>query len=122
MAVTHARRERSIVPLLWLLFSAGGMASAMLMPALLVMFGFAFPLGWVEMPTHARLAAVLMNPITRLVLFGVLMVSLFHWAHRFKYTLYDGLQVKHLNELINTFCYGGAIVGSIVAGYVLWKL
>ena len=124
MAVTHApsRRERSIVPLLWLLFSAGGMASAMLMPALLLMFGFAFPLAWIDMPAHARLAAVIANPITRLVLFGTLMVCLFHWAHRFKYTLYDGLQVKHLNELINTFCYGGAIVGSIVAGWILWRL
>jgi fumarate reductase subunit D len=122
MAVTQARRERSIVPLLWLLFSAGGMASAMLMPALLLMLGFAFPLGWITMPDHARLSAIVLHPITRLVLFGVMMVSLFHWAHRFKYTLYDGLQVKHLNELINTLCYGGAIVGSLIAGYVLWRL
>jgi fumarate reductase subunit D len=56
------------------------------------------------------------------VLFGVCMLSLFHWAHRFKYTLYDGLQVQHLNELINTFCYGGAVVGTIVAGYVLFTI
>ena len=120
--VNHARRERSIVPLLWLLFSAGGMASAMLMPALLLMFGFVFPLGWIAEPDHARLSAIVMHPVTRLVLFGVMMVSLFHWAHRFKYTLYDGLQVKHLNELINTFCYGGAIVGSIIAAWILWRL
>ena len=117
-----AERERTFVPLFWLLFSAGGMASAMVIPALLVMFGFAFPLGWVEAPDHARLAAIVMHPITRLVLFGLCLVFLFHWAHRFKYTLYDGLQVKHLNEIINTFCYGGALVGSIVAGYVLWTL
>jgi hypothetical protein len=25
--------------------------------------------------------------------------------------LYDGLQIKHLNELINLLCYGGAILG-----------
>ena len=122
VTATHARPGRSIVPLLWLLFSAGGMASAMLMPALMVMLGFAFPLGWIAAPDHARLATVLMNPITRLVLFGTLMVCLFHWAHRFKYTLYDGLQVKHLNEIINTFCYGGALVGSIVAGWILFTL
>lgn len=122
MAVTHARRERSIVPLLWLLFSAGGMTSAMLMPALLLMFGFVFPLGWMTEPDHSRLAAIVLHPITRLALFGIMMVCLFHWAHRFKYTLYDGLQVKHLNEIINTFCYGGALVGSIVAGWILWRL
>ena len=116
------KRERPLEPLLWLLFSAGGMASALLMPALLLLFGLAFPLGWIAPPSYAHLHALVVHPITRLVLFGVCMLSLFHWAHRFKYTLYDGLQVQHLNELINTFCYGGAIVGSVVAGYVLARL
>jgi len=116
------KRERPLEPLLWLLFSAGGMASALLMPALLLLFGLAFPLGWIAPPSYAHLHALVVHPITRLVLFGVCMLSLFHWAHRFKYTLYDGLQVQHLNELINTFCYGGAIVGSAVAGYGLARL
>ena len=114
--------KRPIEPFLWLLFSAGGMASAMLMPALVFLFGVAFPLGWLSPTTYEPLRMVVMHPITRLVLFGVCMLSLFHWAHRFKYTLYDGLQVQHLNELINLFCYGGAVVGTIVAGYVLLVL
>lgn len=105
-----------------MLFSGGGMASAMLMPALVFLFGLAFPLGWLTAPSHEALRGMVLHPLTRLILFGVCMLSLFHWAHRFKYTLYDGLQVQHLNELINTFCYGGAIVGTIVAGYVLWRL
>jgi len=87
--------ERPIEPLLWMLFSGGGMASAMLMPALLFLFGLAIPLGWIAAPSYEHLRAIFLNPITRLVLFGVCMLSLFHWAHRFKYTLYDGLQVKH---------------------------
>jgi fumarate reductase subunit D len=33
--------------------------------------------------------------------------------------LYDGLQIKHLNELVNLLCYGGAIVGSVIAAYLL---
>jgi fumarate reductase subunit D len=114
--------RRPIEPLLWLLFSAGGMASAMLMPALVFLFGLAFPLGWLPATSYEHLSAVVLHPITRLVLFGVCVLSLFHWAHRFKYTLYDGLQVQHLNEMINLFCYGGAIVGSVVAGYLLWRL
>jgi len=32
------------------------------------------------------------------------------------------LQIKHLNELINIFCYGGAILGTILAGYLVWKI
>jgi fumarate reductase subunit D len=116
------RAKRPIEPLLWLLFSAGGMASAMLMPVLILLFGLALPLGWVGPLDYERLRAVVLHPVTRLILFGVCMLSLFHWAHRFKYTLYDGLQVKHLNELINTFCYGGAIIGTLIAGYLLIRL
>ena len=52
-------------------------------------------------------------------LFLLCSLSLFHWAHRFRYTLYDGLQIKHLNELINAVCYGGAVVGTLVAAYLL---
>ena len=115
-------RKRPVEPPLWMLFSAGGMASALLMPALVFLFGLAFPLGWIAPPNYEHLRALVLHPLTRLALFGVCMLSLFHWAHRFKYTLYDGLQVQHLNELINTFCYGGAIVGSVAAGYVLWRL
>ena len=114
--------KRPIEPLLWLLFSAGGMASAMLMPALAFLFAVAFPLGWLQATNHEYLRAVVLHPFTRAVLFGVCMLSLFHWAHRFKYTLYDGLQVQHLNEIINTFCYGGAIIGSLAAAYVLFVI
>jgi fumarate reductase subunit D len=46
---------------------------------------------------------------------------LFHGAHRFRYTLYDGLQLQHLQELVVLVCYGGAIAGSIVAAVVLWR-
>lgn len=105
-----------------MLFSAGGVVSALLMPILLVLFGLAFPLGWLQPPSYEHLLAVLRNPLTRLVLFGLCMPSLFHWAHRFRHTLYDGLQIKHLNEVIAVICYGGAIVGSAAAAYLLWHV
>jgi fumarate reductase subunit D len=114
--------KRPIEPLLWLLFSVGGMLSAMLMPVLVFLFGVAFPLEWISRPRHEDVLTILRNPFARLVLFAVFMLSLFHWAHRFRYTLYDGLQIKHLNELVATLCYGGAIVGSIVAAYVMWQV
>jgi fumarate reductase subunit D len=114
--------KRSVEPLLWLLFSAGGVLAALLLPILIFLFGLAFPLGWLSPPGHPHLLAVLGHPLTRVVLFLLCMLALFHWAHRFRYTLYDGLQIKHLNELINLFCYGGAIAGSVVAGYLLWQV
>ncbi|MGH9382999.1 MAG: fumarate reductase subunit FrdD [Vicinamibacterales bacterium] len=109
-------------PLLWMLFSAGGVVSGMLMPVLLFLFGLAFPLGWLAAPSHEHLLTVLSHPLTRLVLFGLCGLSLFHWAHRFRHTLYDGLQIKHLNEMIAGLCYGGAVVGSAAAAYLLWQI
>jgi fumarate reductase subunit D len=114
--------KRSIEPLLWLLFSAGGVLAALLLPILMFLFGLAFPLGWLSAPSHAHLLAVLHHPLTRLGLFFLCTLSLFHAAHRFRYTLYDGLQIKHLNGPINLLCYGGAIMGSLAALYLLWQV
>jgi fumarate reductase subunit D len=114
--------RRSNEPFLWLLFSAGGMVAALFVPALLFLFGVAFPLGWISAPSHHDLLALARNPLTLLVLFGFCMLALFHWAHRFRYTLRDGLQLKRSDGLINLCCYGGATVGTVVAAIVLVQL
>jgi fumarate reductase subunit D len=111
--------RRSPEPLLWLLFSAGGILAALLFPVLVLLFGLALPLGWQSAPDYAHLLAVVHHPLTRLVLLGVCVLALFHWAHRFRYTLYDGLQLKRLRPAIAWLCYGGAVVGSLAAAYVL---
>src|SRR5215510_4884273 len=114
--------KRHPEPLLWMLFSAGGVMSAMLLPSLLFLFGVAFPLGWLTPPTYDHLRAVLANPLVALVLVALCALSLFHWAHRFRHTLYDGLQIKHLNEVVAAVSYGVALVGSGLAAYLLWQL
>jgi fumarate reductase subunit D len=114
--------KRQLEPLLWLLFSAGGVFAALLMPSLLLLFGLAFPLRVLAPPSYEHLRAVLSHPFTLLVLFFLCTLSLFHWAHRFRYTLYDGLQIKHLNEVITVLCYGGAIIGSVAAAYLMLRL
>ncbi|MEU5850221.1 fumarate reductase subunit FrdD [Saccharopolyspora shandongensis] len=111
--------RRSPEPLAWLLFSIGGTVAALLVPVLLVLFGIAFPTGLLPAPDHAHLLAVLRHPATKVVLLGLCVALLFHWAHRFRYTLYDGLQLKRLGRPITTFCYGAAALGSIAAAYVL---
>lgn len=114
--------KKTLEPLLWLMFSAGGVVAALLIPIHLLLFGVVFPLGWVKPPDHSYLHGLLVHPLTRLYLFVLCSFSLFHGAHRFRYTLYDGLQIKHLNEVINTVSYGGAIVGSLLAAYLLWQV
>lgn len=107
-------------PYLWLLFSAGGIMSAMLMPAMVLMLGIAIPLGWVPPPTYDHMLAVLGNPITRLALFGLSFLSLFHAAHRLRHTLHDALGIK--GGFMAALCYGAAAVGSVVAAYLLWQV
>ena len=114
--------KRSNEPFLWLLFSAGGVVSALLMPIHLFLFGLAFPLGWLEAPSYESLRALAGHPAARVYLLVFCALPLFHWAHRFRFTLYDGLQIKHLNELINIFCYGGAILGTAVATYLVFRI
>jgi fumarate reductase subunit D len=40
---------------------------------------------------------------------------LFHAAHRFRFTLYDGLQLRGFAKPIAVLCYGAALVGSAAA-------
>ena len=111
---------RSREPILWALFSAGGMLSALVFPVLAFVLWVAMPLGWVESLAWQDLAGMVRHPLTRLFLFALAMLSLFHWAHRFRYTLYDGLQLYHLNQLIAVVTYGVAVVLSGVAGYLVF--
>jgi fumarate reductase subunit D len=115
-------RKRSVEPLPWLLFSAGGVMAALFLPMLMLLFGLAMPLGWVSAPSYEELRGLLGNPLTLLVLFGVFTLSLFHWAHRFRYTLHDGLQIQHLTRLLAGLCYGGALAGTVVTVYLLWRV
>lgn len=111
-----ARRQAE--PFLWLLFSAGGVLAALLLPILVLLFGVAIPLGWITPPAHGDLLALLRDPLTRIGLALLCTLSLFHWAHRFRYALYDGLRLRHLDAPIRVFCYGGALIGSLVACYL----
>ena len=114
-------REPNEAPL-WLLFSAGGVVSAFLIPVHLFLFGLAFPLGWLGAPSYEHLLALVRLPVVRIYLFVLCSLPLFPWAHRFRYTLYDGLKVKHLNEVIFALCYGGATAGTLLAAYLLWSI
>lgn len=112
--------KKPIEPFWWSLFGAGGVISAMFIPVLLFLNGLAIPLGWVPVPSYEALTSLVQLFATRAFLFAVVALSMFHWAHRFRFTLYDGLQLKHLNTLIAVICYGGASVGTGAAVYVFF--
>ncbi len=113
--------KKNMDPFWWGLFSAGGVLSAFFLPILLLLNGLVFPLGWLEAPQYPELFALVKHPLTRLFLFGLISLSLIHWAHRFRSLLIDGLQLKHWNAPIAILCYGMAIVGALVSALILWN-
>ena len=109
-------------PFWWSLFGAGGTLAALFIPMTLFVNGLAIPLGWLDAPGYESVRSLAQQPLVRGYLFLLISLSFYHWAHRFRFTLYDGLQLKHLNLFIAVMCYGGATVGTIAAGYTLIKL
>ena len=117
--MAHPGNRTTPEPFVWLLFSAGGVVAALVLPVLLVLFGVAIPLGWVDAPDHAHLLAVLRNPLTRLVLTGMSALALVHAAHRLRFTLEHAFQLRRYDSIIATVCYGGALVGTAAAAYLM---
>ena len=115
-----ASKRSSSEAIAWLLFSAGGMASALLIPVLLVLFAVAFPLGWLDPPAHDHLLGVLSNPLVRIALLLLFGLSLAHWAHRCRHLVNDLLRLDRLRTAIGALCYGVAVAGTVWAGIVLF--
>jgi fumarate reductase subunit D len=61
----------------WVLFSAGGVVAALLIPVQLFLFGVAVPLGWVQAPSYEHLMALVSLPLVRIYLFVLCSLSLF---------------------------------------------
>ena len=89
----------------------------MLLPALIFTTGIAVPAGWVS---EGELYGLVRNPWTRLVLVGLILLFLFHWAHRFRYALVD-LGLGRLGSQAWLF-YGTAAAGGIVAAVAAIRL
>jgi fumarate reductase subunit D len=102
---------RSNEPFWWALFSAGGVVAALLMPVTVFLTSFSLAFGWID---QDRLWKIIQHPIGKIYLLVVISLPLFHWAHRFRFTLVD-LGLKAAGMLIAVLCYGTAIVGTILA-------
>jgi fumarate reductase subunit D len=109
---------RSNEPLWWGPFSAGMMIGALFVPALIVITGF---LLIVRQPDATKVQNLINSPLTRLLLFVIVFFSFFHWAHRFRYILFD-LGLKGARTAVAAACYGAAIVGSILAAAIALHL
>ena len=109
--------EKSNEPIWWSLFSAGGMVAAMIFPILIIITGILVPFGLAggdDSLNFKRIhTAVTHYDSVKLILFIVINLPLFHWAHRFRFTLVD-VGLKSMSTLISILSYSGAIFGTIV--------
>jgi fumarate reductase subunit D len=117
--MAHPSNRGASEPFVWLMFSAGGVVAALVLPVLVVLLGLAIPLGWVDAPSHEHLLAVLRNPLTKLGLLVICALALVHAAHRLRFTVEHAFQLRRYDGVIATVCYGGALAGIVFATYLL---
>jgi fumarate reductase subunit D len=124
LAVTRAARmvapaHKTSEPFWWLLFGAGGMVAALLVPIQIVLTGISAPSGWLGGSfEYSRLLALVSRPLSRIYLLTLISFPLFHWAHRFRFTLLE-LGLKRGRRAVATACYSSAILGTIITAVVL---
>ena len=123
-SIGSVEMAKSNEPIWWSLFSAGGMVAAMIFPILIIITGILVPF---ELASDDPLnferihTAVTQNNYVKLIIFIVITLPLFHWAHRFRFTLVD-VGLKSMSTLISILCYGGAIAGTIASAIVFWNI
>ena len=111
---------KTMEPFWWSLFSAGGVVAAFLVPVHLFLHGLAIPLGWVSV-SHARLLALVGQPLVKMYLFVLIALPLYHWAHRFRFVLED-LGLHGFRMPLAVLCYGSAILGTVATLWVLIRI
>ncbi len=102
-------------PIWWSLFSAGGVVAAFFIPITIVLTGIAVPTGWISAESLRQLLG---HPLTRLYLFVLISLPMFHWAHRFRYVAVD-LGFKRISRFLPSVCYGTALVVTLLALFYL---
>jgi fumarate reductase subunit D len=112
--------KRSHEPIFWSLFGAGGVLSALIAPALILITGILAPIGlW--MPHRAlaydRVLGFAQHPLGKLLLLAVISLFLFHAAHRIYHGLHD-LGV-HAGTGAMALAYGGALAGTLATAWLL---
>lgn len=96
------------------------MLSALIGPALVFITGIAVPLGIFLAPdtmNYAHMTAFAGHWAGKAFAFAVLSLFLWHAVHRIFHSLHDfGVRTGAFAKLL---CYGGALAGTLIAGWAL---
>lgn len=109
-------------PIIWGLFAAGGTVAAFVVPVLILITCLGIPLGLLpaDVLSYGHLLALLQNPLSKLVTFGVLFLIIWHAAHRMRITAHD-LGSRN-DTLVMLVCYGIAAAGTLLMLAALFNI
>jgi fumarate reductase subunit D len=105
----------------WFLFSQGGVLTALVLPAHVLVQGILGPLGLVPVVDrhYDTWVNVLGNPLVKLYLLVLFAFAFFHYAHRVRYFLVD-LGVPSARTFpAQVIFYGGAGVVTLITLWIL---
>jgi len=81
---------RSNKPIVWGLFAAGGTVTAFVLPVLILITGLAPLFGMLSGAlSYETMQAFVGNWLVKLILFGIIVLSAWHAAHRLRITAHD---------------------------------
>lgn len=111
---------KSNKPIFWGLFAAGGTVTAFITPALVLVTLFAAMKFSPDMFTYENIHAFAAHGLGKLIIFGVILLSLWHAAHRMRVTLHDfGVRADGLAAVI---LYSMAGLGTIMTLIYLLRI
>ena len=115
--------KRSNAPFFWLMFGAGGMVSALLGSALVLVTGIAAPMGWLlpaDTLSFTRAHSLAQHWAGKGFLFVVITLFAWHAVHRIFHSLHDvGIHAGTAAKLI---CYGMALLMTVVSALSLLSI
>ena len=111
---------KSNKPIFWGLFAAGGTVTAFVTPALVLVTLFAAFGAGMDMFTYESIHAFAGWWLGKLIIFGVILVSLWHAAHRLRVTMHDfGVRA---DTLVAYAVYGLAGLGTLMTIVYLLRI
>ena len=105
----------------WFLFSQGGVLTALLLPAQVLVQGILGPLGIVPVVDrhYDTWVNVLGNPLVKLYLLVLFAFAFFHYAHRVRYFLVDVGVHAAKSVPAQLIFYGGAGLVTLITLWIL---
>jgi fumarate reductase subunit D len=85
--------------------------------------GVAWGAGWLPKGAlaYGRIHHLAQHPLTKLYLWGLISLPLYHWAHRFRFAIHHQFGIHGAKRLVSLVTYGTAVAGTVLAAWVLLR-